>query len=166
MINLVIFGSRTVWPTTHQITDGLVKLGLVTTLHAPKQNEMRVYCGYAAGADEMGRRWAKMNLYDIIAFRPEWDKYGNMAGYHRNEEMAKTATHGLGFWDGESRGTANMCTHLVSLGKPVLVIRMNDGTEADGNKVPIPSVLSNGAKRLEPLPVPGIPSKSLGQDCT
>jgi|TARA_B110000908_G_C10223161_1_gene436458 hypothetical protein len=68
-----------------------------------------IVSGKARGADALGERFAKdMGIY-VREFPAEWEKYGKTkAGKIRNEQMAKYGTHLIAFWDGKSRGTANM----------------------------------------------------------
>ena len=64
--------------------------------------------GEANGADSLGKKWALSRGYKVALFPANWELYGKSAGYRRNEEMAKAATHLVAFWDGRSRGTAHM----------------------------------------------------------
>ena len=79
--------------------------------------------GTARGADEMGERWAKRYGIPVVPFPARCDALGGphaavrqrngrsydaMAGHKRNAQMAACATHAVLFWNGESRGTANM----------------------------------------------------------
>lgn len=128
MISLVIFGSRDVYPTNEYIT---YNLGIHVGLH-PRQIDQLI-CGMANGADAGGRRWAKhFKHIEIIPFRPQWDKHGGNAGMVRNAAMADVATHGLGFWNGLSRGTANMACNMIARDKPCKVIIMQDDTNVIG----------------------------------
>lgn len=124
MINVIIFGSRNVWPTSEDITTNLELLG-IWYQHAKVRPILQVYCGKASsGADEAGRLWAMAHKITVVPFPADWRTYGKRAGPIRNSLMAETATHGLGFWDGESRGTANMASHLLSRGKPVRLVTL------------------------------------------
>lgn len=67
-----------------------------------------VVSGTAKGVDSMGERWAKENDIPIARFKPDWDAWGDSAGYFRNVEMAKYAQQVLVVWDGKSRGSASM----------------------------------------------------------
>ena len=75
--------------------------------------EVTIVSGGARGADRLGERYAKERGYPVIMKLADWDKLGKRAGYVRNEEMAKIATHLVAFHDGVSRGTA----HMISLGR-------------------------------------------------
>ena len=43
----------------------------------------------------------------IECFPAQWDKFGNRAGFLRNEQMVYSAEHVVAFWDEYSRGTAH-----------------------------------------------------------
>lgn len=101
-VKLVIFGSR-------DFDDYCTLVEWMYALtHTYALDIDEIVCGMARGADLLGARWARANGVPIKEFPADWDTYGKSAGYRRNAEMAKYATHALGFWDGESRGTKHM----------------------------------------------------------
>lgn len=67
-----------------------------------------IISGGASGADSLGERYAKERGMSLEVYRARWGTYGSSAGPIRNRKMAERGTHLLCFWDGESRGTANM----------------------------------------------------------
>jgi len=84
-----------------------------------------IISGCASGADTLAIRYAKQNSLTLIEKPADWNnlegidpknikinKYGkpynSLAGFERNEEMAKIADALIVFWDGKSKGTANM----------------------------------------------------------
>ena len=69
---------------------------------------VQIVSGTARGADQLGERYAENRGLSIERFPADWDKHGKRAGYVRNEQMARYATHAVIFWDGSSRGTASM----------------------------------------------------------
>lgn len=73
-----------------------------------KDSSVEIVCGMARGADSLGERYAKENNLPIKYFPANWNSNGKSAGYIRNEEMARYATHLVAFWDGESKGTKHM----------------------------------------------------------
>lgn len=74
------------------------------------------------GADDMIIRWCKENGFPWAEFPADWDGLGRSAGYVRNAQMARVATHLITFWDGESRGTK----HMIDQGKKYgLVMTIN-----------------------------------------
>lgn len=76
---------------------------------------LTVVHGGARGADSLAGEWARSSLTTHVGkvaeevHMAEWDKRGNAAGPFRNRAMAASgADLCLAFWDGKSRGTADM----------------------------------------------------------
>jgi len=67
---------------------------------------IEIVSGGARGADRLGELYARNRKLVIKQFIPNWS-IGKSAGYIRNEEMAKYATHCICFWNG-SKGTKHM----------------------------------------------------------
>ena len=76
-------------------------------------------CGEARGADRTAKELLEYNNYEIESYPADWDTYGKRAGFIRNEQMGDIANMGIGFWDGQSKGTLHMFKYLKRLGKPV-----------------------------------------------
>jgi hypothetical protein len=83
-------------------------------------NEVEIVSGTARGADRLGEKYAQERNYKITRFLADWNKFGKGAGYKRNEQMAKYATHAVIFWDGSSPGTK----HMIKLAKQYLDYRI------------------------------------------
>ena len=84
-------------------------------------DEVRIISGTARGADRMGEQFAVNSHLEVDRYPADWDRYGRSAGYKRNVQMAKAATHLVAFWDGESRGTK----HMIDIAKELdLTIRV------------------------------------------
>jgi len=71
---------------------------------------VEIVSGGAKGADRLGEAYAKSRDYKVKKFIPDWEKHKKSAGYIRNEEMAKYATHCICF-DLGTKGTG----HMISL---------------------------------------------------
>jgi hypothetical protein len=67
-----------------------------------------VVSGHAKGVDTMAEYWAEQNNIKLKVFTAEWDKLGKRAGHVRNQKMAVYADGLIAFWNGFSRGTADM----------------------------------------------------------
>ena len=80
-----------------------------------------VISGMANGADALGVRYASENKLPIHKFPADWKKYGKIAGYKRNQEMAEEAEALIAIWDGYSSGTANMIKVAKSKGLKIFV---------------------------------------------
>ncbi|GCE61966.1 DUF2493 domain-containing protein [Microcystis aeruginosa] len=73
-----------------------------------ENQDIEIISGTARGADKLGERYAINKGLKLKRFPADWQKYGKKAGYLRNEEMAKYASHAIIFWDGKSKGTGHM----------------------------------------------------------
>lgn len=87
------------------------------------EDEIEIVSGAASGADALGERYAKEKGFRIKRFPAEWDKYGRRAGPMRNRLMAEYADALLAYWDGESKGTANMIKEAQARGLKVGIKR-------------------------------------------
>jgi hypothetical protein len=126
MVKLCIYGSTSLKVTNQQIDDAIYDMFLKDfgNTNQPFDYVDELVCGMAPGVDSWARLYALKCDVEIKPFRANWNKLGLSAGPLRNREMAEYCTHAIGFWNGISRGTANMTTHLVVLGKPVTVIQL------------------------------------------
>ena len=81
--------------------------------------------GCAKGADSIAGRVAEKNGWSVEEYPADWNYYGNGAGIIRNRQMLKKGKPDLvlAFWDGKSRGTANMIELAERAGVTVKVIR-------------------------------------------
>jgi hypothetical protein len=82
-----------------------------------------IISGTARGADQLGEKFAMEEGLSLEQYPAKWDIYGKSAGYRRNEQMAKTGTHLLAFWDGKSRGTKHMIDLAQYHGLKINVVR-------------------------------------------
>jgi len=87
------------------------------------EGTVEIVSGTARGADRLGERWATEQHIPIKRFPAQWDLYGKSAGYKRNTQMVKYATHLIAFWNGESRGTQHMIDTARAQGLQVVVVR-------------------------------------------
>lgn len=66
-----------------------------------------IVSGACSGADKLGERYAHEHNIPVKQFPANWS-LGRKAGPLRNEQMAVYANALVAFWDGKSRGTADM----------------------------------------------------------
>lgn len=96
-----------------------------------KFNHVEVISGTAKGADRLGEQYAEIRNLQIKRFPAQWNLYGKKAGILRNTEMAKYLHNSeedgicICFWDGKSKGTANMINTAEQLNIPTYVIDYN-----------------------------------------
>jgi hypothetical protein len=76
----------------------------------------------ARGADALGAKLAHNYSLKLIEMPADWDTHGKSAGYKRNQEMAKIATHLVAFWDSTSKGTKHMIDIATRKGLTVKVV--------------------------------------------
>jgi hypothetical protein len=85
-----------------------------------------IISGLAKGADLLGVQYANQKGYKVEEFPANW-KLGRSAGPKRNLEMAKSANSCIVFWDGVSKGTANMIELAKRFQLKLLVINFGTG---------------------------------------
>ena len=84
------------------------------------------------GADRMVDDWCRSRGVGQVRFPSDW-KLGRQAGYIRNVEMAQSDPKPslcVAFWDGSSRGTANMLEEAKREG--IETIRIIESAMAGG----------------------------------
>ena len=105
MLRLVIAGSRN-FDDYDLLESTLNEFIEIHSIGDPDPGVL-IISGLAKGADLLGVRYAKQKGYKVEEFPANW-KLGRGAGPKRNQEMAKSANACIVFWDGRSKGTANM----------------------------------------------------------
>lgn len=115
---VVVFGGRTFTDINRMefVIRQLVDQGFIT-------DPCELVCGMAIGADKTAYRLFTELDIRIHEFPADWDSLGKRAGFVRNGEMAHFADIGVGFWDGESRGTKHMIDTMDRANKPCIVVR-------------------------------------------
>lgn len=88
-----------------------------------EDQDITIISGKARGADKFGEDYAEARGYPVEYYPADWDQYGKSAGYIRNKEMAKNATHLIAFWDGKSKGTKHMIDLARSFNLKICVIK-------------------------------------------
>lgn len=95
-----------------------------------------IISGAARGADSLAARFAREHNVPIEEFPADWKRLGRRAGPIRNGKMLeRLMEQGAGtviaFWDGRSRGTADMIRQARRAGVQVMTIeyRNNKGEE-------------------------------------
>lgn len=105
MLKVIIAGSRNF--NDYQ----KLKETLDLLLEKYKDQEIEIVSGTAKGADKLGEKYAEEKGFKVKKFPANWDEFGKKAGFLRNEDMAKYASHAVIFWDGVSKGSK----HMISL---------------------------------------------------
>lgn len=117
-MKLVVAGSRGI--KNYTFIAG--KLEEVIEIYGIDTNSLEIVHGGARGVDHRAEDWARIHGVEQTVFEPDYKKYGSSyAPIQRNAEMAEYADILVAVWDGESRGTHNMITHMLARGKPLHV---------------------------------------------
>lgn len=74
---------------------------------------IKIISGMAEGADTLAIRYADEQKMTKILFPANWKYNRRLAGFLRNEDMLRIATHLVAFWDGQSHGTK----HIIDLAR-------------------------------------------------
>lgn len=82
---------------------------------------IKIISGMAEGADTLAIRYADEREMTKILFPANWKYHLRMAGFLRNEDMLRIATHLVAFWDGQSHGTKHIIDIAHEKGVPVWV---------------------------------------------
>ena len=91
----------------------------------PEDIKVSIVSGMARGADRLGYEFAKKNGITCYEFPADWDRYGKVAGYKRNEAMAEFSDGLIAFWrlENPTPGTGHMIRTMEALGKSVHIVR-------------------------------------------
>lgn len=87
-----------------------------------KEGRVVIVSGHATGADSLGERYAQERGLECEQYPADWKTHGRAAGPIRNAQMAEVADALIAFWNGQSRGTANMINLAKSKGLKVAVV--------------------------------------------
>jgi hypothetical protein len=123
-MKLCIFGSRSISPSPTEIDDALLSAIEKEIFPQSAIGITEVVSGMAKGADLAAIAWARTVKLPVVQMPANWKEYGRAAGFIRNGQMADFADLFIGFWDGESRGTAQMMRCVAIRKKPLhMVVR-------------------------------------------
>lgn len=117
-MKLIIAGSRQIDETEafKEIADILARS------NSPIAGVTEIVSGTAAGPDRAGEAFGKANNIPVKRFPADWNNLGKRAGPIRNREMALYADKLFLIWDGKSKGSLNMRSTMLALGKPVVEV--------------------------------------------
>lgn len=120
MFDLIIAGGR-------EFRDYELLKKTVDRLLVNKLPNVRIVCGMAKGADELGYIYAKEKGLAVIEMPAKWKRPDGStdrgAGHKRNAAMAGVSNALLAFWDGKSKGTEGMIKVAKRVGLQIRVVR-------------------------------------------
>jgi len=82
-----------------------------------------VVSGGAKGTDKLGELFALHNNIPMKIYKPDWRKYGKIAGPIRNKQIVKEVDIVFAFWDCKSKGTKNAIGLAKTMKKKVHIFR-------------------------------------------
>lgn len=85
--------------------------------------DVEIVSGGCRGVDKLGERYAKEKGWKCTVFPADWS-LGAFAGPYRNVQMARYAEGVVAFWDGKSKGTANMIENAKIYELKVRVVKI------------------------------------------
>lgn len=80
-----------------------------------------IISGMATGVDMAGKCYGKIYNIPVREFPADWKTFGKLAGFIRNEEMLKLATHLIAIRKNFSKGTSHMIRIAKEKGIEVFV---------------------------------------------
>lgn len=95
------------------------------------QNISKIISGGAKGADSLAARYAKDNNISLLEIIPEWNKYGNQAGFIRNKLIISACDIVIAFWDNQSKGTK----HSIEFAKRLKIKTIIINTSSNGELI-------------------------------
>ena len=78
-----------------------------------------VVSGGARGVDDEAETAAVQHGLQKLVYPADWNRFGNKAGYVRNELIVNKADVVVAFWDFQSPGTAHSIALALAAGKPL-----------------------------------------------
>ena len=88
------------------------------------KDQLEFVSGGARGSDSLAEMLADEYNIKITIFRPEWGRFGKIAGFLRNEKIINYCDRFIAFWDGKSKGTQHSINLAKFSRKPGRVIKI------------------------------------------
>ena len=124
-MNIIVAGSRT-------FDDYEFLRSKLDYYFSHKSHNIQIVCGEAEGADQLGKKYAEEKGYNVLSFPDQSNIFGSFAKYKRNREMARVADALVAFWDGESKGTAQLIQVMKEAGKPIRIVYYKEASSRNG----------------------------------
>jgi len=112
---------------TRDYNDYITFCGYIDRLVERNKDKKILFISGAAstGADRLIINYCKERNLPCKEYPADWDNLGKGAGYARNVEMSKVATHLIAFWDGKSKGTSHMIDLIIKRRTQYYVVDIN-----------------------------------------
>ena len=97
--------------------------------------DAEIVSGHAKGADRLGERYAVEKGLRLRVMPADWKSLGRIAGIFRNQRMLDYASEEtpmvVAFWDGSSRGTADILRRAGKAGVRTAVFGYGKASETE-----------------------------------
>lgn len=98
-------------------------LDLVRAFVAALPPDAIVVSGGGGDVDKTAERCARARGLAVEIYPAYWQAHGKSAGPIRNQKIARACDRLVAFWDGTSKGTANVVLRARNFGKPVEIVK-------------------------------------------
>lgn len=118
-MKVAIVGSRTVHDFNLLEYYGL---GAIETMGFRIEDITEIISGGAEGVDYLAKLLSGKLRITCTEFFAQWEKYGKLAGFKRNQLIVDDCDCAIVVWDGQSNGTRDTIAKLIDAKKPHVVI--------------------------------------------
>lgn len=113
-MKVAIVGSRT-------INDEDLVVKFIEESHSFDPTYDKIISGGSRGVDSIAEKYAKANKIRTVIFVPNWEKYGEQAGFIRNSDIISKCEKCIIIWDGSSELTKNDIELCEEMRKPCYI---------------------------------------------
>ena len=84
-----------------------------------------IISGGAKGIDQLAEAYAASMDIPVFVLKPDYNTFGRIATFKRNEQIIKECDKVFAFWDGRSKGTMHSIKMARKHNKPVELVVIN-----------------------------------------
>lgn len=100
----------------------LLKNELVKFIDENEISPDAIFSGGAKGADSLAEKFAAENGFEMVVYKPEYEKFGRDACHARNTQIVEHSDVVFTFWDGKSKGTLDSINKAKKLEKRLFIV--------------------------------------------
>lgn len=117
-MKVAVVGSRS-------INDRNLIISFIEESHSFDKQYDKLISGGARGVDTIAEDYAKSKGIRTVIFYPDWEKYGNKAGFIRNADIISKCDKCIVIWDGVSSGTEHDIELCEQMKKPCYIYNLS-----------------------------------------
>lgn len=125
-MKVAIVGSRS-------INDENLVIDFINECHEFDKTYDKIISGGMKGVDSIAEKFAKENKIRTTIFVPNWEKYGDQAGFIRNSDIISKAEKCIIIWDGNSILTQNDIELCEQMRKPSYIFDVSKNEKYEIN---------------------------------